>query len=84
MTTYNGYKSRAHWNTALWINNDERFHNVLINAVERAVYGDISKAQVVVDILHELPRRTPDGERWMFETIKELVEENYNYQLQYS
>ena len=77
-------KTRAHENTELWINNDEEFNNILINAVEHAVYGDISKKQAVVDIMQELPRRTPDGERWMFETIQELVEENYNEQLQYS
>ena len=78
MTTYNGYKTRDHWNTALWLNNLPEFNNILLNAVEQAVYGDISKNQAVVDIIQRLPRLTPDGSRWMFETIQDLVEENYN------
>ena len=84
MTTYNGYKTRDHWNTALWLNNDQGFNDILINAVEQAVYGDIRKSQAVVDIIQRLPDLTPDGARWLFETIQELVEENYNEQLQYS
>ena len=37
MATYNGYESYDHWNTALWINNEERFYNMLLNKVELAV-----------------------------------------------
>ena len=84
MTTYNGYKSRDHWNTALWLNNLQEFNDILNNAVEQAVYGDIRKGQAVVDIIQRLPDLTPDGSRWMFETIQELVEESYNEQVQYS
>tara|TARA_R110002126_G_scaffold8690_2_gene40499 strand:+ start:619 stop:855 length:237 start_codon:yes stop_codon:yes gene_type:complete len=76
--------TRAHENTELWLNNDQGFNDILINAVEQAVYMEITKGQAIVDIIQRLPDLTPDGERWMFETIQELVEENYNEQLQYS
>ena len=76
--------ARAHENTALWINNDQGFNDILNNAVEQAVYGDITKGQAIVEIIQRLPDLTPDGERWMFETIQDLVEEQYNEQLQYS
>ena len=83
-TTYNGYESYDHWNTALWLNNDERWHNLLNDKVELAVYMVCTKTQVVHEILRELPETTPDGARWEPDTILDLVCEHYAYQLQYS
>ncbi len=86
MKTYNECHptARAHENTELWLNNDKGFNDILINAVEQAVYGDITKGQAIVEIIQRLPDLTPDGERWMFETIQDMVEENYREQLKYS
>lgn len=83
-TTYNGYESYDHWNTALWINNDERMHNMLHNKVELVVYMHMTKTQAVYEMLRDLPSETPDGATWQADTILDLIDEQYNEQLQYS
>lgn len=70
--------------TKLWINNNEDFYNILINKVELAVYMCITKTKAVHEILAELPDQTPDGEQWDVDDIVDLVDEQYNEQLQYS
>ena len=84
MTTYNGYESYDHWNTALWINNDESMYNLLLNETEKAVYMQQSLAQAVTNIMNSLPGKTPDGAEWQMMTVADLVAEQYNEQLQYS
>ena len=83
-TTYNGHESYDHWNTALWLNNDERWYNLLNDKVELAVYMVCTKTQVVYEMLRELPETTPDGARWEPDIILDLVCERYAYQLEYS
>lgn len=83
-TTYNGYESYDHWNTALWLNNDEQFYNLLKDKVELVVYMVCTKSQAVYEILRELPEKTPDGATWEADTILDLVDEHYEEQLQYS
>lgn len=82
--TFNGYESYNHWNTALWINNDQRFYNLLKNKVELVVYMACTKSQAVYEILRELPEETPDGAKWEADTILDLVTEHYDEQIQYS
>lgn len=84
MTTYNGYESYDHWNTALWINNEESMYNLLQNKVELVVYMRITKTQAVYEMLRDLPNTTPDGATWQADTILDLIDEQYNEQLQYS
>ena len=71
-------------NTKLWINNNEDFYNILINKVELLVYMHISYEKAVHGILAELPDQTPDGKQWDVDDIVDLVDEEYNEQLQYS
>ena len=82
--TFNGYETYDHWQTALWLNNDEQFYNLLKNKVELAVYMVCTKSQAVYEILRELPEKTPDGATWEADTILDLVDEHYQEQLQYS
>lgn len=83
-TTYNGYESYDHWNTALWLNNDEKFYNIMMNKVELVVYMRITKTQAVYEILRDLPNKTPDDAMWQADTILDLIDENYQEQVQYS
>ena len=75
--TFNGYESYNHWNTALWINNDQRFYNLLKNKVELVVYMACTKSQAVTR------SQAPDGATWEADTILDLVTEHYDEQLQY-
>ena len=84
MSTYNGYESYDHWNTALWLNNDAEFYNLLMNKVELVVYMSISKTEAVYEMLRDLPATTPDGAEWHADTILDLIDENYTEQLKYS
>lgn len=80
----NGYESKDHWQTALWLNNDEGFYNLMINETEKAVYMEQSIAGAVANIIQRLPDETPDGFAWRGDTIVELVLENYNEMLEHS
>jgi len=84
MSTYNGYESYDHWNTALWLNNDAEFYNLMLNKVELVVYMRLNKIQAVSEILRELPAKTPDDAVWQSDTILDLIDEHYTEQLQYS
>ena len=83
-TTYNGYESYDHWNTALWLNNDEGLHNLMQNKVELAVYMVCTRQQAIHELIRELPELTPDGAVWQIDTIEDLFDENYQDQLAYS
>lgn len=83
-TTYNGYESYDHWNTALWLNNDESMYNLLINETEKAVYMEQSLTQTVTNIMNSLPSKTPDDAEWQRITVADLVAEHYQEMLQYS
>ena len=81
---YNGYESYDHWNTALWLNNDEEFSNLLNDKVEQAVYMVCTRTRAILEVWQQLPARTPDDAEWKIETIEDLFEERYSEQLQYS
>ena len=82
-TTYNGYESYNHWNTALWLNNDESLYNLLQNKVELAVYNVCSRQHAIIELIRELPETTGDNESWNIDTIEDLFDESYIEQLQH-
>ena len=59
MTEYNGWKNRATWNVALWINNDEGLYTVAVEFMRsykgKRPYGAFAKEMFMHD------DRTPDG-----------------------
>jgi hypothetical protein len=64
-STYNGWKNRATWNIALWLNNDEPMYRSMV-----ALAKDAAKHNVVVGPLaakhfcqDTFGRATPDGDR---------------------
>ena len=79
MTTYNGHQSYDHWNTALWILNDEGFYNLLTRKAQ-LVNKVLTKSQAVTEMLRDLPNKTPDGAQWQADTILDLIEEEQNNQ----
>lgn len=82
--SFNGYESYDHWQTALWLNNDQRFYSMLKNKAELVVYMTYTMSQATNELLSELPDVTPDGAKWEVDTIYDLVAEQYEEQLQYS
>lgn len=80
----NGYESKDHWQTALWLNNDKGFYDLMINETEKAVYMEQSLASAVVNIMNRLPETTPDGFVWQMMTVTDLVAENYQEMLEHS
>lgn len=84
MQTYNGYESYDHWNTALWLNNDEPMYNLMMNEIEKVVYMQQSLQEACTNILLALPNKTPDDAEWKTDTLYDLVLENYNEMVQYS
>jgi len=80
----NGYETKEQWNTALWLNNDEGFYNLLLNKVELVVYMHMTKTQAVYEMLRDLPAKTPDGTKWDADTILDLIDEQYTEMLEHS
>lgn len=74
--TYNGYESYDHWNTALWINNDEKYYNDLKEMISLAKRLNMGKDDVAgVWMQKYAGHKTPDGAEWQQSTVLELVEE---------
>lgn len=80
----NGWKTWDHWQTALWISNDEGLYAMLQEVAEQVVYQQMSRYDAVSYILEVLPEQTPDGGTWQREVVTGLLEEEYNEMLQYS
>lgn len=78
MTTYNGYESWDHWNTALWINNDEKYYRDLLEMIGLAKKLGMSALSVAdVWITKYGDGKTPDGAEWQFQTVHDLALENW-------
>lgn len=73
--TYNGWKNRATWNVALWLNNDETLYRMVIN------YGkEVNYRQFAEQYLNMFSTETPDGVSWLdesldFDALDEVLEE---------
>ena len=73
MTTFNGYPSYEHWNTALWLNNDEIFYEILrkyADAIANDRFGLLTASKL---LLNELPEKTPDRVNWQEGQIELLL-----------
>lgn len=79
MTTYNGYESYDHWNTALWLNNDEKYYNDLLEMIGLAKKLGMSELSVADVWMQKYNgTKTPDGAEWKFETVIDLAKENWD------
>lgn len=71
----NGYTSRAHWSTALTINNDYELYRSMQRQAHEVMTGKKEFWVAVVDFMAELPPLTPEGEVWKRSTIEDIFRE---------
>ena len=82
--TFNGWPSYEAWNTALWLNNDERNHALVCEFAEQVVYHKLTLDQAADYFLCAADDRTGDGAEWDRDTIKDLIHEQFVEMLEHS
>lgn len=82
--TFNGYASWNDWNVALWLNNEEKFYNIMCHYAELAAYMKISKAEALEGLIAALPSETPDGAQFIEESVKPMLHEQIEEFIKYS
>lgn len=75
--SYNGHKTRAHWNVSLWLYNDEYTYNQVQSAIVRA--ADLDGATAL--LMRDLPSKTPDNVSYTHDTVRDAIEEDFQYKL---
>lgn len=82
--TYNGWKNRATWNVALWVNNDESLYNMAVAYAKRkhkegkrVTWSGFVKHYGMED------EKTPDGFKYLgqsldYKTLNEMMQEFIN------
>lgn len=63
---YQGHKSRAAWNVALWIGNDEGLYRPALACMRRAR----TKDKAARELLECLPEKTPDGYPYTLSSVR--------------
>lgn len=71
----NGYPSRAHWSTALTINNDYGLYRSMQYYAKEVKTGKEEFWDAVDEFMADLPPRTPEGEIWKRATIEDIFRE---------
>lgn len=66
MASYQGYKSWAQWNVALWIGNDEGLYNMARDYIKDCKFiGRREAAKAMLNCLHDCGiTETPDGAKY--------------------
>ena len=82
--SFNGWPSYEAWNTALWLNNDERNYALVREFAEKVVYHQLTLDQAADYFLCNVDDRTGDGAEWDRDTIKGLIHENFVEMLEWS
>ncbi len=67
MAEYQGHRSKAAWNVALWIGNDEPLYRTAIE-YKRKFGGAAARKLLAI-----LPERTPDGYRYTLTSVREAL-----------
>ena len=70
MATYNGHKSWAYWNVALWIGSDEGLYHLAKDCIRRTK-NRTQAAEMMLSALQECGiEKTPDGANYTKTAIK--------------
>lgn len=69
MAQYNGHRSWNSWNVSLWLNNDERCYNLMLDCIKETK----NRRRAAQKMLSYLPAKTPDGARYNVTCIVEAM-----------
>lgn len=70
MAKYNGHKSYAYWNVALWLGNDEGLYNMARDHIRRAKNRDEAARRIVDDLRECGITKTPDGANYSVSAVR--------------
>lgn len=84
LQTYNGHKTKAHWNVSLWMLNDELLYQTMQHHAEAPAYLQKTKVDALRDCLAFLPHETPDGFPINAETLAPVFYAEVDQQIQHS
>lgn len=68
--SYNGHKSWAYWNVALWIGNDEGLYNLARWWIRRCRTKDEAARNIVEDLASLGITKTPDGANYSISAVR--------------
>lgn len=71
---YQGHKSRAHWNVALYLYNDEPTYRMVLDACARSQTHE-NAAKLLLARLGGKGTKTPDGYEYTVDTILAAIDE---------
>ena len=71
MAQYNGHRSWNSWNVSLWLNNDERCYDLMLDCIKETK----NRRKAAQKMLSYLPAKTPDGAKYNITCIMEAMRE---------
>ncbi len=73
MSEYNGHPSKAAWNVALWINNDEDLYNFALECIAKSENIDAAASMFVMGVTEKTPDGFPFSHKHVKWTFQDLA-----------